>query len=326
MDNSRKKVFIREWSPSKQSPYSLNLESRKSILNIGDHPQLGKISDPGYPATMKFNSVPDYHTHTPRCKHAIGSVRDYALIAVKMGLKEIGLSDHAPMPADFDHSWRMHRNELEDYQQEIEQVRNEFAAALTIRTGIEVDYYPGTESYIREMIGSYDWDYIIGSVHYIGQWGFDNEAEIDGWQNRDIEQTYCAYFELLADSACSGLFDIIGHPDLVKKFGHRPPLGSRKVRDAEESMLQAVKQSDCALEISSAGLRKPVGEVYPHARIIVRAAELKIPFSFGSDAHAPGEVGHGMDLCLRMLQTCGVNRICCFKQRQRTFIPLTCQP
>jgi len=272
---------------------------------------------------MKFTPVPDYHMHTPRCKHAIGSVREYALAAMKLGLKEIGLSDHAPMPAGFDHSWRMFRNELDDYQREVEQVRDEFSGVLQIRVGIEADYCPGTEDYILDMIRSYAWDYIIGSVHYIGEWGFDNEAEIEGWRHWDVEDAYCAYFDLIAASAKSGLFDIIGHPDLIKKFGQRPPMGSQKVRDAEESMLQAVCRSGCALEISSAGLRKPVEEVYPHGRIIARAAELDIPFSFGSDAHAPGEVGHAMDACLAMLQTCGINKVCCFEQRHRAFLPIS---
>jgi len=289
------------------------------------HPSLGQRLNPGYPVAMRFNPVPDYHMHTPRCKHAIGSVRDYALTAMNLGLNEIGLSDHAPMPDGFDHSWRMFHRELESYQREVEEARDEFSGRLNIRIGLEVDYYPGTEGYIHDMVHTYDWDYIIGSVHYIDQWGFDNEAEMDGWQGRDITETYCTYFALLAASANSGLFDIIGHPDLIKKFGHRPPIGSQKIRNAEDSMLQAVKDSNCALEISSAGLRKPVGEVYPHGRIIARAADLEIPFSFGSDAHAPGEVGHAMNQCLTMLRACNISKICCFERRARTLQPITCK-
>jgi histidinol-phosphatase (PHP family) len=266
--------------------------------------------------------LPDYHMHTPRCNHATGSVSDYARAAVNKGMKEIGMSDHSPMPGGFDKAWRMDRTQLADYIKEVEKARDEFAGQLTIRVGLEADYYPGSETYVEEMIASYDWDYIIGSVHYIDDWGFDNPDYIETWDNRDVNDTYCAYFDLVAASAASGLFDIIGHPDLIKKFGHRPSQNNRSVADAEERMLQSVLTSGAALEISSAGLRKPVKEIYPHHRIMARAAELGISFAFGSDAHAPGEVGHGTDACLALLEACGIREIASFQQRRRIMMPI----
>jgi len=266
---------------------------------------------------MRYAPVPDYHMHTPRCNHAIGQVREYAAAAVQLGLEEIGISDHSPMPAGYDEAWRMQEDELSDYLREVEQARDRFAGRLTVRLGLEADFHPGTEDYVRQMIAAHPWDYVIGSVHYIGDWAFDNEDDMARWETRDIEEAYCAYYALVAQSAASAMFDIIGHPDLIKKFGHRPPLASSKVRDAEEAMLAAVRASGAALEISSAGLRKPVGEVYPHGRILARAAEMDIPFAFGSDAHAPGQVGHAMDACLAMLEACGVEEIACFEKRHR---------
>ena len=271
---------------------------------------------------MRYQPVPDYHMHTPRCNHATGSVADYAAAAVAAGLQEIGMSDHSPMPGGFDKAWRMDRSELDGYVQEIEQARDAFAGRLEIRTGLEADFFPGCEGYLEEMIDAYDWDYIIGSIHYIGDWPFDNPDYIDSWENRSVDEAYCDYFDLVARSAATGLFDIIGHPDLIKKFGHRPTAGSELVARAEEAMLRAVLASGAALEISSAGLRKPVGEIYPHSRIVGRAAELGIPFAFGSDAHAPGEVGHGMDACLAMLENSGIREIAGFKGRQRRMIPI----
>jgi len=256
--------------------------------------------------------------HTPRCNHATGSVSDYARAAVKKGLKEIGMSDHSPMPGGFDRAWRMDRSQLAGYINEVEQARDEFAGRLTIRLGLEADYYPGSEAYVEEMIASHAWDYIIGSVHYIGDWGFDNPDYIKTWANWDIDDAYCAYFDLVAASAATGLFDIIGHPDLIKKFGHRPAPDSYPVIEAEERMLQSVLTSGAALEISSAGLRKPVKEIYPHPRIAARAAELGISFAFGSDAHAPDDVGHGADACIAMLEACGIGEIASFQQRQRS--------
>jgi len=271
---------------------------------------------------MRYQPVPDYHMHTPRCNHAIGSVDEYAAAALRLGLSEIGMSDHSPMPGGFDKAWRMPRKELPDYLREVEQVRDQYTGRLAVRIGLEADFHPGTEAYVAEMINSYDWDYVIGSVHYIGDWGFDNEDNLEQWQHRDIEDAYCAYFELVAQSAASGMFDIIGHPDLIKKFCHRSPLDSARVAAAETAMLKAVKQAGCALEISSAGLRKPVGEVYPHGRILALANELGIPFAFGSDAHAPGEVGHAMDVCLAMLESCGSTEVAAFSQRKRSTVPL----
>jgi len=274
---------------------------------------------------MQYQPVPDYHMHTPRCNHAIGTIAEYAEAALLQGMAEIGMSDHSPMPDGFD-EWRMQRSELDDYLSELSRAREAFAGRLEIRTGLEADYFPGTEEYVREMLESHDWDYVIGSVHYIDsepdKWGFDNPDDMTQWQSRDVEDAYCDYFGLVAESARSGLFDIIGHPDLIKKFGHRPPLDSGRVRDAEEAMLSAVKEANLALEVSSAGLRKPAGEIYPHGRILARAGELGIPIAFGSDAHAPGEVGHGMQECLAMIEICGIHEIASFSRRRRTMIPI----
>jgi len=271
---------------------------------------------------LHFKPVPDYHMHTPRCNHATGTVIEYAQAAVDAGLSEIGMSDHSPMPGDFDKAWRMHRSELSGYLQEVDKARDAFSDRLTIRVGLEADFHPGTEGYVADMIAAHDWDYVIGSVHYIGDWGFDNPDCIQIWDTWNIEDAYTAYFDLVAASAKTGMFDIIGHPDLIKKFGHRAPKGSQAVHQAEEAMLQAVLQSGAALEISSAGLRKPVAEIYPHNRIVGRAAKLGIPFSFGSDAHSPVEVGHGMDDCLTELSNFHTHEIASFEARKRRMIPI----
>ncbi len=267
---------------------------------------------------MRFCPVPDYHMHTPRCHHASGTVREFAEVALAMGMVEIGMSDHSPMPKGFMDDWRMSPAELHGYLTEVEQVRDVLADDLTVRIGLEADFRLGSEEGVARMIGLYDWDYIIGSVHYIEDWDFDNPARLAHWDVVGVEEVYCAYFDLVAQSAATGMFDIIGHPDLIKKFGHRPPEGSVRVLAAEEAMLQAVQKADCALEISSAGLRKPVGEIYPHPRIVKRAAELKIPFAYGSDAHGPDAVGHGMDACLELLEASGVHEVCAFAKRKRS--------
>jgi len=269
---------------------------------------------------MKYQPVPDYHMHTPRCNHAVGEVREYAEMAIQRGLKEIGMSDHSPMPDGFDAAWRMDASELPDYLREVESVRDEFASKLSVRVGLEADFHPGTEDAVQTMIDGYAWDYVMGSVHYIGDWAFDNPDEAHRWQEMSVEDAYCDYFDLVARSASTGMFDMIGHPDLIKKFGQRAPEGSMRVDKAESLMLEAVKASDTVLEISSAGLRKPVGEIYPHTKIVEKAAAMGIDFCFGSDAHAPVEVGHGMDACLDVLQSYGVHEVVAFEKRQRRMI------
>ena len=267
---------------------------------------------------LEFFALPDYHMHTPRCNHAVGDMAEYAQAALEQGLAEIGFSDHSPMPNGFDKAWRMDESELSSYLEELEDVKRQFEGRLTISAALEVDFYPGAEAYIEHLAQQYHWDYLMGSVHYIGDWGFDNPDEIERWDSCDIEQAYCDYFALVAQSARTGLFDIIGHPDLIKKFGFRPQADSKKVDIAENAMLQAIKESGIAMEISSAGLRKPVSEIYPAEHIVKKAAALNIPFTFGSDAHAPNEVGHGMAECSQLLNKCGVYSIACFEGRKRT--------
>jgi len=271
---------------------------------------------------MRYHPVPDYHMHTPRCQHAQGDVYAYAEAAIAAGLTEIGMSDHSPMPQGFDDDWRMHMNELAGYRHEVETVRDALTDRLTVRIGLEADFRPGSEAHVATMIAAYNWDYVIGSVHYIKGWDFDNPDKIKHWDGCNIEDAWCAYFDLVAQSATSDMFDIIGHPDLIKKFGHRPPENSKRIASAMESMLQAVKQADCALEISSAGLRKPVQEIYPHPRMIRRAAELNIPFAFGSDAHSPELVGYAMDDCLTLLKSCGIHEACAFEQHNRHMLKI----
>ncbi|MDQ6978216.1 MAG: histidinol-phosphatase HisJ family protein, partial [Ghiorsea sp.] len=229
-----------------------------------------------------FLSVPDYHMHTPRCNHAKGTIVEYAQAAVDVGLSEIGMSDHSPMPNGFDKAWRMDESELDSFLAELEAAQQQFHGQLVIKAALEVDYYQGAEDYIQFLADYYDWDYLMGSVHFIGDWGFDNPDEVFRFETCDIEQAYCDYFKQVELSAACGLFDIIGHPDLIKKFGYRAPQDSEAVFEAENAMLQAAKKADVALEISSAGLRKPVKEIYPHPSIVQRACALDIPFAYGS--------------------------------------------
>lgn len=260
--------------------------------------------------------------HTPRCNHAIGDVVEYANAAIAQGLTEIGMSDHSPMPGGFDAEWRMDLSGLQGYVQEVLDAQAAFDERLTIRLGLEADFHPGTEADVRSMLAAHAWDYVIGSVHYLGDWGFDNPETLHRWDDVDVSDVYVQYFDALTQSVATGMFDIIGHPDLIKKFGHRPSVNDKRVFDAQQGMLETMRDANVVMEVSSAGLRKPVGEIYPHVSLVKRAAAMGVVFSYGSDAHAPQEVGHGMDACLSMLWQCGVREVASFSRRQRMMLPI----
>jgi histidinol-phosphatase (PHP family) len=231
--------------------------------------------------------IPDYHMHTPLCNHATGDPREYVLHAIKLGLSEIGFSDHNPMPAGFD-TLRMRYEQVDDYVSMIREVQREFHH-FPILLGMECDYVPGTTGYVGDMLKQHDFDYVIGSVHYLDKWGFDAPETIEEWKRqKDIYSIWEKYFELWAEACDTGLFDIMAHPDLVKKFGFIPKQNCDKLF---HKALQAAAKARVIIEINTAGLRKPVKEIYPSLGFLKIAHELKLPISFGSDAHAPGEVG-----------------------------------
>src|SRR5438270_5706041 len=201
---------------------------------------------------------PDLHMHTPLCRHATGEPTDYAKRAVELGFKEIGFSDHSPMRKDDFDDWRMRFDQLDEYVQKVRKAQKDFPQ-LIIRLALEVDYLPGHEEWIRELAARHRWDYFIGSVHYVSDsWDIDNPAKLSEWKNRDTFEVWQAYFERLAMAAESKLFEIIGHADLPKKFGHRP---DRDVSALYGKFLDAAEKSGCAVELNTAGLRKECKEI-----------------------------------------------------------------
>ena len=230
----------------------------------------------------------DYHMHTPLCRHATGEPGDYAKRALAVGLTEIGFSDHSPMRLDGFDDWRMRLDQLDEYIEKVSKAQKDFPR-LTIRLGLEVDYLPGHEDWIRELGARHPWDYFIGSVHYVSDsWAVDDPRKLSEWNNRDASEVWSAYFDRLTMAAQTGLFEIIGHADLPKKFGHRPGPGCTPLY---ERFLSAARKHNVCIELNTAGLRKDCREIYPGREILQRAFQNGVPITFGSDAHAPEEVG-----------------------------------
>jgi histidinol-phosphatase (PHP family) len=186
---------------------------------------------------------------------------------------------------------------------------------LTIRLALEVDYLPGHENWIRELAGRHPWDYFIGSVHYVSEsWDIDNPAKLSEWKKRDAFEVWQVYFERLALAAESKLFDIIGHCDLPKKFGIRP---AQDCKPLYEKFLDAAAQANCAIELNTAGLRKDCKEIYPSRDLLQMAFTKHVPITFGSDAHAPAEVGLNFREAIELARSVGYAETCRFQQRQR---------
>ena len=256
----------------------------------------------------------DYHTHTPLCRHAVGEPTELAAQAVKLGFQEIGFSDHNPMARDDFDDWRMKAGELDEYVAKVEKARREHPG-LVIKLALEVDYIPGCEDWIRELAARHPWDYLIGAVHYIsGSWAIDNPSKISEWKHRDPMEVWSAYFERLTMAAESGLFDIIAHADLCKKFCFYPK------EDCEplfRRFLEAAKSQGVAMELNTAGLRKDCKEIYPSPRIVGLAAEIGVPITFASDAHAPEEVGMNFGEAVELARGAGYTQWSRFTKRRR---------
>lgn len=257
--------------------------------------------------------ISDYHMHTPLCGHAIGAPAEYVRHGIKAGLQEMGFSDHAPLVSHRDPKITMDFDQLPLYLQMIEEVQKQFAKEITIKISLEVDFIPGFEDKTRQIIEGYPYDYLIGSVHFIKTWGFDDPAERTAWNSKDVNQVYHDYYELLRQSAKSGMFDIIGHCDLVKKFGHR---ATENMFDEVKATAKVFKETGVAIEINTAGLRKPVKEMYPSLDCLKIYREAGVPLTFGSDAHAPEEVAKDFDKALELAKTAGFKEYVTFKQRK----------
>ena len=263
----------------------------------------------------------DYHTHTKLCKHAEGDLEAYIAAGIQAGLSEIGCSDHSPMPNEFDIRHRMTLNEFEaNYKPEVLALREKYRNSIGVKFAIEGDFYPGTEEWVREFNARNEFDYIIGSVHFLGEWGFDNPIFVHTYEERNIDEVYDQYYDHLKRSAASNLFDILGHCDLVKKFGHRP---TKNMEEVLREVFKVVKSADMAVEINTSGLRKPVKEVYPSEQILRIVAEYDIPITLGSDAHSPGDVAKDFDVARALVEKYGRGRISVFTRRQRSEAKIT---
>ena len=281
--------------------------------------------------------LPDYHMHLERdettapCPYTPERVRLYVQAARRAGVDEIGISEHG-------HRFREFRPAMEPLlggrRPQHPQVRSwleaefgeplaRYAAAvlearaqgLPVRLGIEVDYLPGQEAAVRRALEGVPWDYVIGSVHFVDGACVDCAPEVT-WPEADVDQIWERYFRLMAQAAASGLFDVLAHPDLPKKFGHRP---RHFPQAAFEEFLREAAATGVAVEVNTAGLRKPVREIYPALDLLRRMVEAGLDVHLGSDAHDPDEVGRDLSQAVQWLKAAGARRVVRWRGRRREY-------
>ena len=255
----------------------------------------------------------DYHIHTPLCGHATGEMDAYVQQALRCQLQEIGFSDHLPMFKWGKPEYAMAFDDLPEYVRRVQELQRQYPQ-LPIKLGIEADYYaPDVEAQTRDLLAQYPFDYVYGSVHLLDGWPLDDPRFLHQWASRDVNQVYEEYFARLRQAARSGLFDILAHVDLVKKFGYRP---TTDLSEMVDHTAQVIKASGVAVEINTSGLRRPVGEIYPTPELLCLFKQYDVPVVFGSDAHKPEEVGCDFDRARAYACDAGYTESMIFTQRK----------
>ncbi|MHA0858344.1 histidinol-phosphatase HisJ [Paenibacillus sp. CMAA1364] len=268
----------------------------------------------------------DYHTHHARCGHAIGQLEEYVLRGIEMGLSQLGLSDHMPLihvePATYYPEMAMPMDELPRYVEECLSLKERYKDQIDIRIGIEADYIEGYEVEIEHILSSYSWDYVIGSVHFLGEWDISDYRQTHNWEGKDILAVYEQYYDAVKKAMATGLYDIMGHIDVIKRFGYVPAADKyEEVVAMENAALQAVSQSGMAMELNASGLSKACQEMFPSQRMVSEAFRLGIPITVGSDAHDPSRLGEYLDQARSVLWEVGYRELSVFDHRRRNQVP-----
>jgi histidinol-phosphatase (PHP family) len=268
---------------------------------------------------MKF----DLHTHHYRCGHAEGEIRDYIESAIAGGLVAIGISDHSPyFGSSEEHAQpliAMAKSEFPKYVAEILRLKEEYKAEIDVLLGVESDFFPEFAEIYREVYAQYPFDYIIGSVHQVNAVSIFNRNR---WKKHTEAQKVSvkeAYYELIQQSARSGMFQILGHIDAMKGFY---PAFSEIKTDIVDETLRVIGECKMAIEINTSGKTKDCGGWYPSDAILERALFHGVGVTFGSDAHKPSRVADEWDEVAAKLKKIGFKEWVYFKQKQRQVVPL----
>ena len=267
----------------------------------------------------------DYHVHlrpddegtTAARYFTAANAARYRETAAERGIAELGVAEHvyrftAALDVWQHPFWRQWAvDDLDDY---CAFVRTE----TDLKLGIEADFVPGREDRMANLLESRELDYVVGSVHFVGDLAVDMEGDFDVWgRGESAERVWGRYFEMLGEAARSGLFDIMAHPDLVKVWGSGRPSPETDLRRYYEPAVEAFLDGGVAVEISTAGYRKPTGELYPADQFLALVAEAGLPVALSSDAHVPDHLGHEYERAVEVLAGHGITELAVFDRRAR---------
>jgi len=267
----------------------------------------------------------DYHVHlrpddegtTAEAYFTAANAERYREVAAERGIAELGVSEHVHRFVQsldvWTHPW-WRRNARDDIDAYCEFVREE----TDLRLGIEADFVPGREDRMASLLDAREWDYVVGSVHFLRDEAVDMRgSDWDVWRSGNPEKVWRRYFETLGEAARTGMFDILAHPDLVKVWGGDAPMPDGDLRRFYELAMDGIADSDVAIEVSTAGLRKPVGEIYPATPLLEMCLEAGRPVALSSDAHVPDDLGHEYERAVGWLTDVGVTELAVFEGRER---------
>ncbi len=271
----------------------------------------------------------DYHVHlrpdaldaTAAEHFTAGNAERYRTVAAERGIAELGVAEHvyrfsAALDVWQHPLWR--RYAVDDLDAYCAFVREE----TDLKLGIEADFVPGREDRLANLLEAREWDYVVGSIHFLGDHAVDYDR-YDVWTSgQSPERVWATYFEWLGEAALTGLFDVLAHPDLVKVWGDERPRPAGDLRRFYDRAMEGVAESGVAVELSTAGLRKPVGALYPDRAFLEMVLDAGNPIALSSDAHAPDQLGYRYEQALELLDELGVRELAVFDRRERRLEPI----
>jgi histidinol-phosphatase (PHP family) len=275
----------------------------------------------------------DYHVHlrpdedgsTAERYFTAANADRYREVAAERGIEELGVAEHIHRFVQsleiWEHPWYRHwaHDDVDEYC--------DFVRGAGLKLGIEADFLPGREDRVQNLLEGRDWDYVVGSLHFLHDDAVDLHGDPDWeawdiWRGADPEKVWRRYFETLGEAARTGMFDILAHPDLVKVFAGRVPVPEGDLRRFYDRAMDGIADSDVAVEVSTAGLRKPAGEIYPAPAFLEMCLEAGRPVALSSDAHLPEQLGFEYERAVELLDGLGVSEIAVFERRARRLVRL----
>lgn len=272
----------------------------------------------------------DYHLHlrpdAPGTQAAeyftAANVDRYRAVAEERGVAELGCSEHIYRFAQALEVWQ-HPLWRESATDDLDAYAGFVRERTDLKLGIEADFVAGREDRMATLLDAHDWDYVVGSVHFVGEHAVDHDG-YEVWDHRSQrpDELWRRYFRTLGEAARTGMFDILAHPDLVKIWGSSRPVPEGDLRRFYELAMDGIAESQIAIEVSTAGLRKPVAELYPARPFLQMCLDAGCPVALSSDAHVPGDVARDYDRALELLDAAGVRELAVFERRQRRLEPI----